>query len=70
VLLGGIGALVAVVALWLGFSAVGAWWGSQLGAFLDGGSVQFLPFRLWSALGLGGMLVGGIGGLAAARHAL
>jgi cell division transport system permease protein len=70
VLLGGIGALVAVIALWLGFSAAGAWWGNQLAAFLDGGSVQFLPFRLWAALALGGMLVGGIGGLAAARHAL
>lgn len=70
VLLGGIGALVAVLTLWLGFSAAGVWWGSQLAAFLDGGSVQFLPFRLWAALALGGMLVGGIGGLAAARHAL
>jgi len=32
--------------------------------------VQFLPFRLWTALAFGGMLVGGGGGLAAARHAI
>ena len=70
VLLGGIGAIVAIIALWLGFSAVGAWWGGQLTAFFDGESVQFLPFRLWAALAFGGMLVGGGGGLAAARHAI
>jgi cell division transport system permease protein len=70
VLLGGIGAIVAIVALWLGFAAVGAWWGAQLTAFFGGDSVQFLPFRLWAALALGGMLVGGGGGLAAARHAI
>ena len=70
VLLGGIGAIVAIIALWLGFSAVGAWWGAQLTAFFDGESVQFLPFRLWAALAFGGMLVGGGGGLAAARHAI
>jgi len=70
VLLGGIGAVVAVSALWLGFSAAGAWWGPQLTAFLDGQSVQFLPFRLWATLALGGMLVGGVGGLVAARHAV
>jgi cell division transport system permease protein len=70
VLLGGVGAILAIVALWLGFSAVGAWWGAQLTAFFDGASVQFLPFRLWAALAFGGMLVGGGGGLAAARHAV
>lgn len=70
VLLGGIGAIVAVIVLWLGFSTVGAWWGSQLQGLLDGQSVQFLPFRLWATLALGGMLVGGVGGLVAARHAV
>ena len=70
VLLGGIGAIVAVLVLWLGFSTVGAWWGSQLEGLLDGQSVQFLPFRLWVTLALGGMLVGGLGGLVAARHAV
>ena len=70
ILLGGIGAIVAVIVLWLGFATVGAWWGSQLEGLLDGQTVQFLPFRLWATLALGGMLVGGAGGLAAARHAV
>jgi cell division transport system permease protein len=70
ILLGGIGAAVAVLVLWVGFSVAGVWWGSQLSAFLDGAAVQFLPFRLWTALALGGMLVGGVGGLAASRHAV
>jgi cell division transport system permease protein len=70
ILLGGIGALVAVIVLWLGFSVVDVWWGSQLEGLLDGQTVQFLPFRLWVSLALGGMLVGGAGGLAAARHAV
>jgi cell division transport system permease protein len=70
ILLGGIGAVVAVIVLWLGFSVVDVWWGSQLEGLLDGQTVQFLPFRLWVSLALGGMLVGGAGGLAAARHAV
>ena len=68
-LLGGLGAVVALAALWFGFSAAGAWWGAPLSAFLDGEAVQFLPLRFSAGLALGGMLVGGVGGLVAARHA-
>jgi cell division transport system permease protein len=70
VLQGGVGALVALGLLWLGCAAVNGWWGSELAAALDGGSVQFLPVRLAAALVAGGMVVGGTGGFAASRHAV
>jgi cell division transport system permease protein len=66
---GGIGALLAITALWIGFLAAMAWWGPDLNSLLGGGSVQFLPFRLCLYLILGGMLVGSAGGLVAARDA-
>jgi cell division transport system permease protein len=66
---GGLGALFALAFLWLGFAAVGAWWGAELGTVLEGGSMQFLPARLCASLVAGGMAVGGAGGFAAARHA-
>jgi cell division transport system permease protein len=67
---GGLGALVALGLLWLGLVMVGAWWGSDLRVFLEGGSLQFLPIRLCAALVAGGMAVGGAGGFAASRHAV
>ena len=67
---GGFGALVALALLWLGLTVVGAWWGSELRVFLEGGSLQFLPGRLSAALVAGGMVVGGAGGFAASRHAV
>jgi len=66
---GGIGALLAIAALWVGFLAVMGWWGTDLNSLLGGGSVQFLPIRLCFYLILGGMLVGSAGGLVAAREA-
>jgi cell division transport system permease protein len=66
---GGIGALLAITVLWIGFLAAMAWWGPDLNSLLGGGSVQFLPFRLCLYLILGGMLVGSAGGLVAARDA-
>jgi cell division transport system permease protein len=66
---GGIGALLAISALWVGFVAAMAWWGPDLSNLLDGGAVQFLPVRLSLYLILGGMLVGSAGGLVAARDA-
>lgn len=66
---GGIGALLAIAALWAGFLIAMAWWGTELNSLLDGGSVQFLPIRLCFYLILGGMLVGSAGGLVAAREA-
>ena len=65
---GGIGALFAIAALWVGFLAAMAWWGTDLNSLL-GGSVQFLPIRLCLYLIFGGMLVGSAGGLVAARDA-
>ena len=69
VIQGGMGALVALGCLWLGFSVAGAWWGVELGALLDGDSVQFLPARFCVSLVAGGMVVGGAGGFAASRRA-
>jgi cell division transport system permease protein len=66
---GGIGALMAITCLWGGFLIAMAWWGTDLRAVLNGGSLQFLPFRLCLYLILGGMVVGSAGGLVAARDA-
>ena len=69
VLQGGMGALIALGCLWVGFAAAGAWWGPELAALLEGDSMQFLPARLCASLVAGGMVVGGAGGFTAARHA-
>jgi cell division transport system permease protein len=66
---GGVGALLAIAALWLGFLLVSGWWGSELEVFLGAGTLSFLPFRLCAELIAGGMAVGSAGGLVAARHA-
>ncbi len=66
---GGLGALLALALLWLGFVTVGAWWGAELRPLLDGGSLEFLPGRFAGSLVAGGMVVGGAGGFAASRHA-
>ena len=66
---GGLGALLALALLWIGFAAVGAWWGTDLRTLLDGGSLEFLPGRFAASLVAGGMAVGGAGGFAASRHA-
>jgi cell division transport system permease protein len=66
---GGGGAVLALILLWTGFALARGWWGSELGAMLNGLSVAFLPFRLCAVLVGGGMAVGAAGGLAAARHA-
>ena len=69
VLQGGMGALIALGCLWLGFAFAGAWWGAELGSLLEGDAVRFLPARFCLLLVAGGMLVGGAGGFAAARQA-
>jgi cell division transport system permease protein len=66
---GGIGALVALIVLWLGFKAVLAWWGAPLGTVIATESLQFLPLRTCAWLVMGGMAVGCLGGFAAARTA-
>jgi cell division transport system permease protein len=66
---GGVGAVLAIAALWLGFLIIAAWWGQDIGGLLGGATVQFLPVRLCAYLVAGGMAVGSAGGLIAARHA-
>jgi len=66
---GGIGALLALVLLWLGFAVATAWWGGPLTTLLDGLSLRFLPLRMAALLVAGGMMVGAAGGFAASRHA-
>jgi cell division transport system permease protein len=70
VLQGGLGALIALGVLWVGFAAAGAWWGTELGTVLEGDAIRFLPARLCASLVAGGMAVGAAGGFAAARHAV
>ena len=67
---GGLGALLALALLWLGFGVMSAGWAGQAGVLLGDGSMQFLPARLCGLLVAGGMAVGGAGGLAASRHAV
>ena len=66
---GGVGAVIAIGLLWLGFAAVRAWWGGDLAPLLDGAALRFLPGRLVGLLVAGGMFVGAAGGFAASRHA-
>ncbi|MEQ1574251.1 MAG: permease-like cell division protein FtsX [Vicinamibacterales bacterium] len=70
VMQGGLGALLAIIALWMGFRVASGWWGSDLAVLLDGESVRFLPLSLCAALLGGGMVVGAAGGFAASRHAV
>jgi cell division transport system permease protein len=65
---GGVGALVALALLWLGFRAALGWWGGSLAPVVDTGSLHFLPLQLATWLVAGGMAVGALGGLAAARN--
>ncbi len=67
---GGIGALVAIGLLWLGYVAGVASWGVGLAEVLGGLSLEFLPARFCLYLVAGGMAVGGAGGLAASRYAV
>jgi cell division transport system permease protein len=66
---GGLGALLALAVLWLGFRVILAWWGGPLGTVVDTGALHFLPPRLCAWLVAGGMGVGCLGGFAAARTA-
>jgi cell division transport system permease protein len=64
---GGLGALLAVGVLWLGFVAAIRWWGGPLGDIVPTASLRFLPAYLCGWLVAGGMVVGCLGGLAATR---
>jgi len=65
---GGLGAVVALAVLWMGFRAALGWWGGPLATVVDTGSLHFLPLPLVSLLVAGGMGVGACGGFAAARN--
>ncbi len=64
---GGLGALAALAVLWLGFMVAMAWWGSALSTLVDLGMLGFLPWALCGVVVVGGMVVGSVGGYAAAR---
>ena len=66
---GGIGALMAILLLWLSHALTNALWGTELRSLLDGETLRFLPVRLSALLILGGMAVGSTGGFAAAWRA-
>jgi cell division transport system permease protein len=66
VLQGGIGALVAVVALALAFFALRARYLAPLASAINLSTVRFLPAELCVLLVFGGMLVGCVGGAVAA----
>jgi cell division transport system permease protein len=69
VMQGGLGALLAIGLLWLGFVLMQVNWGSAVAAVAGPESLRFLSASLCGALVAGGMIVGGIGGFAAARTA-
>lgn len=66
---GGIGAVLAILFLWLSHALANAWWGTEIRSLFEGEALRFLPVRLLASLVLGGMLVGSTGGLAAAWRA-
>jgi cell division transport system permease protein len=66
ILQGGLGALLALVALWAGLSALDARHGT-LAAEVLGGAITFLPAVFWVGILGGGMLLGCLGGLIVAR---
>ncbi len=67
VLQGGIGALVAIVSLWVVFLLGRGWYARQALEGLGMASLMFLPFSAIAALLLGGMLLGCVGGVIVAR---
>ena len=66
VLQGGVGALLALLVLGVGFLAVRARYLAPLASAINLASIRFLPVELCILLVLGGMLVGCVGGLVAA----
>ena len=67
VLQGGIGALVAIVSLWVVFLLGRGWYARQALEGLGLATLMFLPLNAIAALLLGGMLLGCVGGLIVAR---
>jgi cell division transport system permease protein len=67
VLQGGVGALVAMIFLWLVFIAAKARFGVVAAQAVGLGSITFLPLWLSLFLVLGGMVLGCLGGMIVAR---
>ena len=67
VLQGGSGALAALMVLAIGFAVGQAWYGETAAQVLGVDAVRFLPPVMGLVLVLGGMAVGCVGGLVAAR---
>ena len=67
VLQGGVGALLAVLSLWMLFAAGRARYGSTAAEALGIGTITFLPVELSFLLVAGGMALGCLGGLIVAR---
>ena len=67
VLQGGIGALMALVVLGIAFAVGESWYGEMAARVLGVDEVQFLPPAMGFLLVSGGMAVGCVGGLVAAR---
>lgn len=67
VLQGGVGALLAIVLLWLVFAAASMRYGRLVSETLELGPITFLPFQLCLIIVLGGMALGCVGGFVVAR---
>lgn len=68
VLHGGLGATVAVVAVYVAHAALRARLADTLPGLVESGFVAYLPWATALGLVLGGMAVGCLGGIAASRH--
>ena len=67
VLQGGVGALVAILLLWMAFAAANARYGAAAAQAVGLGGITFLPWFLSVLIVVGGMLLGCVGGLIVAR---
>src|SRR3954468_922997 len=67
VLQGGVGALVAMVLLWLAFAAANIRYGARAAQAVGLGGITFLPWSLGLLIVTGGMLLGCLGGVIVAR---
>lgn len=67
ILQGGLGAILAIVLLWLVFVTVNARYGAGAAQTIGLGAITFLPLSLSLLIIAGGMLLGCLGGLVVAR---
>lgn len=66
--LGGLGAAVAVLALWMGYRAAFAWWTPTLSSLGALDALRFLPAQMAALVVLGGAVVGSACGFAVSRR--